>query len=279
MALQRETALLCYVPSITNKQKSVIALQKQGLKFDDFSLYRYKENVLETVSRDLAKMPPTCKDTVFFCTTCDPCATLKHAETTIEAIRLIMARSRLQVRVLSKSVFIKDIASALIDYKERIVYSLSTGTSLDEISKAIEEHASPVRLRVETLHWLQNNNFRTYGMICPVIPSEISRVKQLLDQVRPEICEYVWVEAVNVRGKSLFNTFTKLNEAGPHQHAAELQRVMGEKNNWRDYSKNLFVEFQSEMKNRGLLEKLRFLQYVTKTDVEFFHNQPGAICL
>jgi DNA repair photolyase len=269
----------CYVPSVTSKQRVVIDILEKGYSYDQFSCYRYKNNILETVTKDLIKISPNDRGVVFFCTTCDPCATLEHADTTIEVIKLIMKKSNLNVRVLSKSILIKNIAEALTIHSKRIFYGLSTGTSLDEVSKAIEQNASPIRKRVEVLHWLQDNNFRTYGMICPVIPSEVDSVKELLDQIRPKFCEDVWVEAVNVRGKSLLNTYEKLLGAGLEKHANELQRVMGNKDNWREYSKKLFLNFQYEMRKRNQLKKLHFLQYVSPEDKEFFGKQEGAVCL
>jgi DNA repair photolyase len=251
----------------------------KGYKIGEFSSYRYPDNVLKTVANDLKKIGPNDKSTVIFCTTCDPCATPDHADITIEAIKLIMAKSNLQVRVLSKSILIKTIASALTLYKDRITYSLSTGTADERVSKAIEAHASPISKRVDALHWLQDNHFRTYGMICPVLPSEIEAVGKLVDQVRPEKCEHVWVEALNVRGKSLVKTYKALADAGLQQHAQQLKKVMGNKQNWLDYSKKLFLAFQEEMRRKDQLHKLRFLQYVCDDDREFFEKAEGAVCL
>jgi DNA repair photolyase len=269
----------CYVPSVTGKQKTVQSILKQGFALGEFSSYRSKENVLSTVAEDLRKIKLGDRSTVFFCTTCDPCATQEHTEISIEAMRLILERSDLQIRVLSKSVLIKEIATELIDYKNRIIYSLSTGTALEEISRSIEHHASPVGDRVKTLHLLQDKHYRTYGMICPVLPSEIHNVAALLDQVRPHYCEHVWVEAINLRGKSLVNTYDQLMSSGLEEHASELKRVIGNRKNWLDYSKKLFLAFQQEMGTRGVSDKLRFLQYVSKDDKEFFQSKEGAICL
>jgi DNA repair photolyase len=269
----------CYVPSVTAKQRTVKSVLDKGYSIEDFSSYRYRENVLKTIEEDLRRMKPDDDGTVFFCTTCDPCATMDHARTSIDAISLIMKKSKLNVRVLSKSILIARIAEDLVEYRDRITYSLSTGTSLDEISNAIEANASPIRKRVETLRLLQDKKFRTYGMICPVLPSEVSRAQVLLDQVRPELCEGVWVEAINVRGKSLVNTYERLMHAGLGEHATELQRVMRSKTEWIDYSKQLFVSFQSEMKRRGMIDKLHFLQYVSDGDRQFFEGQEGAVCL
>jgi DNA repair photolyase len=269
----------CYVPSITIKQKVVQNIIAQGHKTEDISYYRPRDNVLACVSKDLKKIHSDDNGTVFFCTTCDPCATPDHADTTIRTIRLIMDGSNLQVRVLSKSALISHVAQNLSDYRDRVTYSLSTGTALQAISQTIEERASNITQRVAALHWLQENNFRTYGMICPVLPSEVDNVNPLLDQVRPERCEGVWIEAVNVREKSLVNTYDKLMAAGLEDHAIELQRVMGNKKAWIEYTKKLFLGFQGEMNRRGLLDRMHFLQYVSKHDRDFFEGQPGATCL
>ena len=269
----------CYVPTVTAKQKTVKDILLDGYSVEEFSSYRTSENVLATVAEDVSKIKSSDRSTVFFCTTCDPCATQKHADISIAAMRLILERSNLEIRVLSKSILIKEIAKELADYKDRIVFSLSTGTALKEISASIEHYAAPIGLRVKALHWLQDNNYRTYGMICPVLPSEINDVAALIDQVRPEHCEHVWVEAINVRGKSLVNTYDALTKSGLVVHAEELNRVIGNRKNWLDYSKKLFLSFQGEMAKRGALDKLRFLQYVSKTDKDFFETQKGAICL
>jgi DNA repair photolyase len=269
----------CYVPSVTNKQKTVLDILDKGYKVDEFSSYRYRENVLETVATDLKKISSNDQGTVIFCTTCDPCATQEHADTTIGAIKLIMTRSNLRVRVLSKSILINNIAESIPEYKDRVMYSLSTGTISEDISKAIEGNASLISARVKALHWLQDNGYRTYGMICPVIPSEVKGVSKLLDQVRPQLCEYVWAEAINVRGKSLINTYNKLKVSGLENDADELKRVMESKLNWNTYSVTLFKNFQEEMHNRGLLDKLRFLQYMNPEIEKHFRDQPGAVCL
>jgi DNA repair photolyase len=269
----------CYVPSAMRRLQYIQNILKNGNNLGEFSSYRDRENVLETVRNDLKKINQDDTSEVFFCTTCDPCSTLENVETTAAAMRIILEGSNLTIRVLSKSILIKELATRTEAYKNRVVYSLSTGTSYPLISAIIEDLASPIIERVEALHWLQDHGFRTYGMICPVLPSEVDRVKVLLDQIRPDRCEHIWVEALNIRGNSLANTYEKLQGGGANNHADELLRVMGHKQNWIEYSEKLFLAFQIELKNRGQLDKLRFLQYVSKNDRDFFESQEGAVCI
>lgn len=272
----------CYVPAVTTKQKYVQEVLRIGHSVDDFSLYRTKANVLDCVERDLKRVSPADQRTVFFCTTCDPCATEEHMDITAEAIALIMAKSQLRVRVLSKGTLILDLARWLAHHRDRIIFGLSTGTSRPEISRAVEGNASPIGDRIAALRELQDAGFRTFGMICPVLPTDLVRVPALVEQVRPEKCELVWAEAVNVRGKSLAKTRQALEEAGLHEDAQLLAEVMGDRAAWQSYCMDLFLGLQKEMDSRGQLNKLCFLQYTVGQGMafdSFFNSAEGAVCL
>lgn len=269
----------CYVPDMPFQHQSVKNLLHQGYEIGGFSNYRESDDLLGAVSRDAKKYKPGDTSTVFFCTTCDPCATLEHVEMTTAAAKIILENSDLTIRVLSKSTNIQMVAQQLSAYKARVTYGLSTGTCLPEVSRAIETNASSILERVNVLHWLQDNSYRTFGMICPVLPSEKGMVAKLLDQVRPELCEEIWVEAINDKGNSLTNTHKALRLAGLDWHAYAIRNVMENKVAWRNYSAELFLAFRKELKKRNLSNKLHFLQYATKDDLNFFVNYPEAICL
>ena len=271
----------CYVPSVTTKQKYVQdALSRYNI--DEISLYRTKENLLKCVERDLKKFTPGDTRTVFFCTTCDPCATEEHADITTSTLKMIMESSDLKARVLSKSKLLKEIGDNLRDYKDRICYGLSTGTIRPEVGKCIEENATPLLERIDVLKWLQNEGFRTFGMLCPILPSEIGYLDKLIDAVNPSVCEGVWAEPINVRGKSLVKTCQKLKDHVLNEDADALQAIMGDKESWRKYCKELFLELKENMKQRNVSEKLKFLQYEEKNAPDFnqfFESQPEAVCL
>lgn len=269
----------CYVPDMPFQHQSVKNLLHQGYEIGGFSNYRESDDLLSAVTKDIKKFKPGDTSTVFFCTTCDPCATLEHVEMTTAAAKVILDNSDLQIRVLSKSANIQMVAKSLSAYKARVAYGLSTGTCCPEVSRAIETNASPILERVNVLHWLQDNGYRTFGMICPVLPSEKGMAVKLLDQVRPELCEDIWVEAINDKGSSLTNTHDALCLAGLDWHAYAIRKVMENKVAWRNYSAELFLAFRKELKKRNLSKMLHFLQYVSKDDLNFFANHPEAICL
>jgi len=269
----------CYVPDMTFKHKSLKNIENKGYTLRQISNYRNHSNVVSTVTRDLKKNNLKENETVFFCSTCDPCASAANVKTTIAAAKLILQGSKSQIRVLSKSDRIIDVALVLSHYKDRVIYGLSTGTCLDEISNSIEGNASPIKERVAALHWLQNNGYRTYGMICPVLPSEKGRVKELLDQVRPENCEAVWVEAINDKGTSLTNTLTALQHSDLDFHAYAIKAIMQSKDQWRQYTQELYLGFRRELRKQNMMHKLHYLQYTTKADINFFMPKQGTVCL
>jgi DNA repair photolyase len=274
----------CYVPTVTTRQKYVQKILKKGFSPNQVSLYRTKDNILKCVGRDLKKHKKGDGDerVVFFCTTCDPCPTDEHAQITIEAIKLIMENSDLYVRVLSKSKLIVELAKALDPWRERIIYGLSTGTCRPEISACIESNATPVKERTKALGVLQDISCRTYGMLCPILPSEMDCLGQLIDAINPEKCEHIWAEPINVRGKSLVKTYNQLKQCDLEKDAEKLNAVMGNKERWRDYSKELFTTLRHELEKKKVADKLRFLQYVKrepKEFVQFFESQQGALCL
>ena len=119
-------------------------------------------------------------------------------------------------------------------------------------------------------------------MLCPILPSETNYLGQLIDAINPEKCEHIWAEPINLRGKSLVKTYDQLKQCGLEKDAEELNAVMGNKERWRSYSKELFTTLRHELEKRRVADKLRFLQYVKGEPEEFrqfFESQQGALSL
>ena len=119
-------------------------------------------------------------------------------------------------------------------------------------------------------------------MICPIGPYDVDSAAEAVDQIKPQCCEQIWAEPLNVRGKSLVKTRDALLAADLGKEAHELERVMRDKNAWRQYCMELFTALQTEMDKCGQLNKLRFLQYVKREPEEFkkaFIGKEGSVCL
>src|SRR5947208_2637146 len=56
------------------------------------------------------------------------------------------------------------------DVMTRMIFGVSTGTFDDRLAAAFEEGTPLVSKRINSLHVLQDNGFRTYAMVCPSLP-------------------------------------------------------------------------------------------------------------
>lgn len=213
---------------------------------------------------------------VFMSTLVDPAANMDLLRETAEACNLILNHTSWQIRLLSKSnLLYKLVANNLIPEKfhQRLIFGFSTGTFDDRVARAIETETSLVSKRLKALHWLQDRGLRTYGMICPSLPQanydEFSR--QACEAIRADQCEHVWAEVLNVRGHSLTRCIDSLQRAGLSEIAEQLSEVGGAGNSkaWELYARDTF-EAHARHVPAG---KLRFLQYVTKSSTDWWHQQ------
>jgi hypothetical protein len=121
-------------------------------------------------------------------------------------------------------------------------------------------------------------------MLCPILPQTMDQFLAKVEQlIRPEKCEHVWGEVINVRGQSMQKTLAGLQDAGLHQAAAELSAVSGvcSKPAWEDYARNTFQALAKIIPRYATEPKLRFLQYVTKSSADWWKQQiaNGAVVL
>jgi DNA repair photolyase len=221
---------------------------------------------------------------VYTSTTVDVAANMELVRETAELCNLILEHTGWQIRLLSKSNLLhKLIENAMIPerYHHRLIFGFSTGTLDDRVAKAFERGTALVSKRLESLHWLQDRGFRTFGMICPSLPQddydEFSR--EVCSAIRIEKCEHVWAEPINVRGESLAKTLSALLDAGLEAEAVRLAKVSGPRTAkaWEDYSRETFLAHTRNVPP----EKLRFLQYIKPKTADWWAAQRelGAVLL
>jgi len=164
-----------------------------------------------------------------------------------------------------------------------MILGFSTGTLDDNLAASIECGTARVSKRIEALHWLQNEGYRTFGMICPSLPQAdgdyIRFSREICEAIRVDRCEHVWAEVINLRGKSLVSTLAGLHGAGFTAQAVALSAVMGQgkKDAWEQYARDTFLAHTQHVP----AEKLRFLQYVDDSTVDWWAEQRahGAVLL
>lgn len=227
---------------------------------------------------------PSDNRVVYSSTLVDVAATMDLLKETAAACNLILEHTQWQIRLLSKGNLLHQLFKMNLiplKYRDRMILGFSTGTADDGIARAIESGTALVSKRLAALHWLQDEGYRTFGMICPSLPQADYELfsSEICEAIRVDRCEHIWAEVINVRGDSFVRTLAALDIAGLSDEAILLSSVtgLGNRTNWEDYARDTFLAHTRNIPPH----KLRFLQYVTSESRPWWANQQskGAILL
>lgn len=292
----------CYVESMMHKNPHWQAIKGQAPegKFENVVIRR--RGAIEAMRSQLTTKgkprydDPDDRRVIYSSPLVDVAANMDLVRETVHACRLILKLTNWQIRLLSKSNLLPKIAQMLdgglelTDMSEagltgearaRIIYGVSTGTLDDRLAAAFEQGTPKVSKRIESLHWLQDNGFRTFGMICPSLPQRDYQAfaQEMAEAIRAEKCEHVWAEVLNVRGDSMTRTCAALRAAGYKWEASELEKVANDKGHWENYARLTFLGHSVAYEWNPLM--LRFLQYVNKENKEWWEARKniGAVLL
>lgn len=305
----------CYVEDLMAKNPHWASAQAAhpGVKFEDIVIRR--RDTIDAIrkelvdrhgqSRYLAPMTDKVKPedqrlfgpaVIYGSPLVDVAANLELARETVEIVKLFLTHTRWHIRLLSKSNLLPKIAqaiekdmatdSAVRNARARVIYGVSSGTLDDKLAASFEQGTALVSKRIESLHWLQDNGYRTYGMICPSLPQDnyAKFAHEMCDALRVEKCEHVWGEVLNARGESFTRTESAIRSAGFEADADRFKHVCTDKVAWETYAQSTFhclARELTESQGPDHTPKLRFLQYVTAETKPWWHARKniGAILL
>lgn len=289
----------CYVPAAMHK----LVHDKLPAGHTHESVVIRRQNALETLYQQLTvkakgggRKPkydnPNDNRVVFASPLVDVAANMDLVHETVTACELILSLTNWHIRLLSKSHLLPKVAQYLtklstdvyddrggLNVYDRVIFGVSTGTLDDKLASAFEAGCPKVSKRLESLYWLQDEGFRTFGMICPSLPQKdyIRFAMDMAEALRVDRLEHVWAEVINVRGESMKRTCQALDQAGYHKESAALSHVSTDAEAWETYARNTFMAHTSCIPPH----KLRFLQYVAKPTVRWWtlHQDLGAVLL
>lgn len=284
----------CFVPAAMRKQDPW--MKAHGVVGNHEDVVIRRENAVEIIRKQIMSKSETFRQeyhVIYSSPLVDVAANMELVRETVEICKVILSLTGWDIRLLSKSNLLPKVAQELEQWdlslaltsnypkpKARIIYGVSTGTLDDNLAKAFEQGTPLVSKRIQSLHWLQDNGFRTFGMICPSLPQEDYHrfAHSMFLALRPEMCEYVWAEVINVRGDSFTRTEKALRDAGYDLDADCLKLVSTDKASWERYARDTFLAHASQGYRQG---QLRFLQYVTKETNPWWKAQEkdGAVIL
>jgi hypothetical protein len=158
------------------------------------------------------------------------------------------------------------------EFKGRVIYGFSTGTLDSSLAKIYEVRTGLVSKRLDALHWLQDNGYRTFGMVCPVLPQRDydQFAAEVAEKIRVDQCEHVWAEVLNKRCDSLKATSLALRKAGRLEEAVRVEAV-ADRSAWENNARDVFLALSKVVPP----EKFRFLQYVTKDTRDWWEQKTG----
>jgi hypothetical protein len=271
-------------------------LEQHGVtgKHEDVVIRR--ENAVDIVRRQLtdAKGKPKFNDpndrrVIYASPLVDVAGNMDLVHETVEICKVICELTHWQIRLLSKSNLLPKIAETMDAWShgrtyydardwphKRIIYGVSTGTLSNGLARAFEQGTPLVSKRIESIRWLQDKGYRTFGMVCPSLPMKDSLdyrlfAQDMSDWLRYDRMEHVWAEVINTRGESFTRTHAALLDAGFKDEAARLKVVSEDKEKWEQYARDTFYAHTTYCKP----DKLRFLQYVNNDNSDYWEANVG----
>jgi len=172
------------------------------------------------------------------------------------------------VRILTKNAAVRKNFDLIEKYKDRVLVGLSVTATKDKqgVISVIEPNASPIDERMSVLQEAHKRGFRTYGMLCPLLPGIADSPDQINELVKFTVdcgAEEIFSEAVNPRGPGLKLTQKALEVQGFHTEAEAIKNIRKQQN-WSEYVQKLIQNMQSSVRKSFDIEKLRFLLYPSR---------------
>jgi len=284
----------CYVPDMTRKYRPW--LDAQGVRGAHEDIVIRREDPISVLRKQLATTKGRAlarKQLVIYASPLvDVASNLDLVRETVEACKVILAETKWQIRLLSKSHLLPQVADRLCfdlpasTVQQRLIFGVSTGTLDDRLASTFEAGAPLVSKRLASIHWLQDHGFRTFGMVCPSLPQRDydKFAGDMAAAIRSDQCEHIWAEVINLRGDSFTRTVNALRKGGLDAEAAALETVSTDKMAWERYARATFEAhalIYRRQRGPDRKPKLRFLQYATKSTLDYWGEaEPkGAVLL
>jgi len=276
----------CYVPEILRSNKGLRQLrQEHNLSWNEMvvdisdAAAKARAQLVDRKGKSKYNDPADTR-VIFASPLVDIAATMGQVGVTVDICNTILEHTHWQIRLLSKSSFLRQVAERIArQHRNRVIYGLSTGTLDSKLAASFEKGTALVSKRLETLRWLQDKGHRTYAMVCPILPQADynAYVQQMTAAIDVARCEHVWAEPINVRGASLTATAQALRAAGYNDQAEVLENVSNDKDAWEEYARATYTALAAVVPH----DKLRFLQYVGAKNKEWWSARAaqGAVLL
>lgn len=205
-------------------------------------------------------------DMIMFCSVTDPWSPeAQRWNVGHDTLRVLLEQGRGTVRVLTKNATVTSSYDLMSRHCSRVRMGLSitAPASKEAVMRVLEPNATPISERLTALKDAYRHDLRTYGMLCPCMPTiadSPAALEAMMQAVLDCGAEEVWLEPVNPRGKSLIRSADALAKAGFTEEAAAINRVR-RRNAWNHYAVGLVKSAQTVAHAASILDRLHILLY------------------
>lgn len=275
----------CYVPETsTNKLKG--PLEKYGVDdpdaewgqyvllraWDEKAFLKSLEDAENTTTAYLKRKHPDGNRAVIFCSTTDPYQTLKTLEPqktkqlnaqrqllVRRALELILERSSLNVRILTRSPLAVEDFDLYKRFGHRLLFGMSLPTLNDGIRQLYEPGAPGVQKRFEILEKAKQQGLHVYVAMAPTSPEcDEADMKATLKAIATLKPITIFHEPINLRGDNV----GRIDSHAQKLHAAGKLRVKFRAGTFNDDNLNAYQLWQLQTVERlagelGLAEVLK----------------------
>lgn len=172
------------------------------------------------------------------------------------------------IRILTKNSEVLNDFDLIEKHRDRVLVGLSLTATPDkaEIMSIVEPNASSNLERIDVMAQAHKRGFRTYAMLCPLLPGIAdapSQIEQLVLLAVQCGVEEIFVEPVNLRGPGLERTKEALVNKEYKNEAAAIESIRTDKG-WSQYAMQLILNVQKAVRRLHDIRRLRILLYPSR---------------
>jgi len=185
-------------------------------------------------------------------------------------LEAILAEPDWSLRILTKNAAVAEDFDVIEKYSDRVLFGMSISClpQFEPVRSILEPLASSTQDRFDAIESANDKGIRTYGMLCPLFPGEMSsyeNLTQLFQATLRNAPMEIFAEPVNPRGKSITASEDALRQAGLVSEAAAFGAIRNE-DAWRQYAVELTQTLLGLAEQYYYPAKMRILLYENQFD-------------
>lgn len=269
----------CYVPEVSARRGSIAKLlAERGVadpdaEWGDYVFLRqwnesaFFRSMMEAVLTPVRDLNADGNRAVMLSTTTDPYMVIRHARSgrqrelqnhlaeklVARALRLLLERSDLNVRILTRSPLARRDFGLMALFGKRLLFGMSLPTLNNRLAKIYEPKAPAPSQRLETLRRAKAAGLNVFVAVAPVYPEcDAADMMTTLRAVKELDPVTIFMEPINVRAD---------NVARIENHAAKLgeklrTEVFASPESWRRYAVDQMISFRRLAEQNDVLDRL-----------------------